>query len=179
MAKKEDGEIIQGSRPINPAAFFIHSAIHKARPDVNSAAHAHSIYGRTFSTLGKMLDPITQDAAMFFKEQSLYSDYGGVAFDKGEGEEIAKALGEKRTAILQNHGLLTTGQTVDVAAWLFISMDKCCQSQLLAEAAGKPIIIDDEMAEHAKKQAGTDLILWASFQPLYDLIYELSPDFLD
>ena len=176
---KEDGEIIQGSRPINPAAFFIHSAIHKARPDVNSAAHAHSIYGRTFSTLGKKLDPITQDAAMFYEEQSLYSDYGGVAFDKGEGEEIAKALGDKRTAILQNHGLLTTGQTVDVAAWLFISMDKCCQSQLLAEAAGKPIIIGDEMAEHAKKQAGTDLILWASFQPLYDLIYELSPDFLE
>ena len=84
---KEDGEIIQGDRPINPAAFFIHSAIHKVRPDVNSAAHAHSIHGRTFSTLGKILDPITQDAAMFFEEQSLYSEYGGVAFDQGREKQ--------------------------------------------------------------------------------------------
>ena len=111
---------------------------------------------------------------MFYEEQSLYSDYGGVAFDKGEGEEIAKALGDKRTAILQNHGLLTTGQTVDVAAWLFISMDKCCQSQLLAEAAGKPIIIGDEMAEHAKKQAGTDLILSTVINMFCVFIFKMS-----
>ena len=176
---KEDGTIIQGDRPINPAAFYIHSSIHKARPDVNSAAHAHSIHGRSFSALGKFLDPITQDAALFFEEQSIYSDYGGVAFDKNEGEEIAKALGDKKTVILQNHGLLTTGTNVDVAVWLFISMDKCCQSQLITEAAGKPIIIPDETARHAKAQAGSEMILWASFQPLYDLIYKINPDFLD
>ena len=116
---------------------------------------------------------------MGLMNHELVSAYTISTFDKGEGEEIAKALSDKRTVILQNHGLLTTGQTVDIAAWLFISMDKCCQSQLMAEAAGKPIIIPDKMAEHAKQQAGTDLILWASFQPLYDLIYELSPDFLD
>ena len=176
---KEDGKIIQGDRPINPAAFYIHSSIHKARPDVNSAAHAHSIHGRSFAALGKLLDPITQDAALFFEEQSIYSDYGGVAFDKNEGEEIAKALGDNRTVILQNHGLLTTGSNVDIAAWLFIAMDKCCQSQLIAEAAGEPIIIPDETALHAKAQAGSDMVLWASFQPLYDLIYRISPDFLD
>jgi ribulose-5-phosphate 4-epimerase/fuculose-1-phosphate aldolase len=176
---KEDGKIIQGDRPINPAAFYIHSSIHKARSDVNSAAHAHSIHGRSFSALGKLLDPITQDAALFFEEQSIYSDYGGVAFDKNEGEEIAKALGDNRTVILQNHGLLTTGSNVDIAAWLFIAMDKCCQSQLIAEAAGKPTIIPDETALRAKTQAGSEMVLWASFQPLYDLIYQISPDFLD
>jgi len=68
---------------------------------------------------------------------------------------------------------------VDVAIWLFISMDKCCQSQLIAEAAGKPTIIPDETARHAKAQAGSEMILWASFQPLYDLIYKINPDFLD
>ena len=102
-----------------------------------------------------------------------------MAFDKNEGEGIAKALGDNRTVILQNHGLLTTGSNVDIAAWLFIAMDKCCQSQLIAEAAGEPIIIPDETALHAKAQAGSDMVLWASFQPLYDLIYQISPDFLD
>ena len=175
---KEDGQIIQGNRPINTAAFAIHSSIHKARPDVNSAAHAHSVFGRTFSSLGKLLDPITQDAALFFQEQAIYDSYGGVAFDIEEGLAIAEALGEKRTAILQNHGLLTTGTSVDIAIWLFIAMDKCCQSQLLADSAGSPIIISDEIALQAKAQAGTDMILWASFQPLYDLSYAMEPNFL-
>ena len=175
----EGGSIIQGERPLNPAAFSIHSAIHKARPDANSAAHAHSIYGRSFSSLGKILDPINQDATVFFEEQAIYDCYGGVAFDAEEGNAIAEALGDKKTVILQNHGLLTTGVNVDTAVWLFISMDKCCQSQLLAEAAGKPTLIPDETAVHAKAQAGSDLVLWASFQPLYDLIYKMQPDFLD
>ena len=74
---------------------------------------------------------------------------------------------------------MTTGTNVDTAVWLFISMDKCCQSQLLAEAAGEPTLIPDEIALHAKAQAGSDLVLWASFQPLYDLIYKMQPDFLD
>ena len=51
-----DGEVVQGDRPVNVAAFAIHSRLHKARPDVNAAAHSHSLYGRTFSSLGKMLD---------------------------------------------------------------------------------------------------------------------------
>jgi hypothetical protein len=52
-----------------------------------------------------------------------------------EGERIARALGEHKAAILQNHGLLTVGETVDEAAWWFITMERSCQAQLLAEAA--------------------------------------------
>jgi len=36
----KEGEVVQGDRPLNTAAFAIHSALHKARPDVNSAAHS-------------------------------------------------------------------------------------------------------------------------------------------
>ena len=60
---------MQGDKDVNVAAFAIHSRLHKARPDVNAAAHSHSIYGRTFSTLGKLLDPISQDACAFYENQ--------------------------------------------------------------------------------------------------------------
>ena len=64
----ESAEILEGGdvRMLNTAAFMIHSAIHKARPDVNAAAHSHSIYGRSFCTLGRTLDIITQDACAFY-----------------------------------------------------------------------------------------------------------------
>ena len=65
-----DGKVVQGDKDVNVAAFAIHSRLHKARPDVNAAAHSHSIYGRTFSTLGKLLDPISQDACAFYENQA-------------------------------------------------------------------------------------------------------------
>jgi ribulose-5-phosphate 4-epimerase/fuculose-1-phosphate aldolase len=63
----EEGEVIGGGpvRLLNTAAYMIHSAVHKARPDVNAAAHSHSIYGRSFCTLGRTLDTITQDSCAF------------------------------------------------------------------------------------------------------------------
>src|SRR5580693_7806941 len=49
------GEVVEGTRAVNPAAFAIHSAVHAARPDVIAAAHAHSIYGKAWSALGRPL----------------------------------------------------------------------------------------------------------------------------
>ena len=66
-----DGKVVQGDKDVNVAAFSIHSRLHKARPDVNAAAHSHSIYGRTFSTLGKLLDPISQDACAVYDNQGV------------------------------------------------------------------------------------------------------------
>lgn len=50
---------------INPAGYVIHSAIHKARPDVIAAVHCHSVPSKAFSSLGIKLDPITQDACRY------------------------------------------------------------------------------------------------------------------
>ena len=63
----EEGHVIDGGpvRLLNSAAYMIHSAIHQARPDVNAAAHSHSIYGRSFCALGRKLDTITQDSCAF------------------------------------------------------------------------------------------------------------------
>lgn len=60
----EKGNILKGGNQaaINPAGFMIHSAIHKARPDVNAAVHTHSVHGKAFSALGIELDMISQDA---------------------------------------------------------------------------------------------------------------------
>lgn len=62
------GNVVEGAknRLINVAAFMIHSAIHMARPNVNCAAHAHSIHGRAFCALGKPIDIISQDACAFY-----------------------------------------------------------------------------------------------------------------
>jgi ribulose-5-phosphate 4-epimerase/fuculose-1-phosphate aldolase len=174
-----DANVVQGDWPVNPAAFAIHSQVHQARPDVKAAAHTHSTYGRAWSALGRLLDPITQDSCAFFEDHALFDDFTGVVLDTEEGKRIAHALGGSKAVILQNHGLLTVGGSVDEAAWWFITMERTCQVQLLAQAAGTPVIIDDENARLTAGQVGLAAAGWFSFQPLYDKIVADQPDLLE
>jgi ribulose-5-phosphate 4-epimerase/fuculose-1-phosphate aldolase len=173
------GATVEGDYPVNAAAYAIHSRVHQARPDVVAAAHSHSLHGKAFSSLGKMLDPLTQDACAFYGDHALYSDFGGVVVDLDEGDRICAALGNKKAVILQNHGLLTVGQTVDAAAWWFITMERSCQAELLARAAGEPKLIRADAAEQAFKLTGGALAGWFQFQPLYARILREQPDLLD
>jgi ribulose-5-phosphate 4-epimerase/fuculose-1-phosphate aldolase len=173
------GEVVEGNWPLNTAAFVIHSRIHAARPDVVAAAHAHSVHGKTWASLRRPLDPLTQDACAFYGDHALFDDYTGVVLDLEEGKRIAHALGDSKAAILANHGLLTVGQSVDEAAWWFVTMERSCQVQLAAEAAGTPVLIDPAQAELTAGQVGTRRSGWLSFQPLYDVIVAQQPDLLD
>jgi ribulose-5-phosphate 4-epimerase/fuculose-1-phosphate aldolase len=172
------GTVVAGDWPVNPAAFAIHSQVHQARPDVQSAAHTHSRYGRAWSTLGRTLDPLTQDSCAFFEDHALFDDFTGVVLDVEEGKRIAHALGDHKAVILRNHGLLTVGHSVDEAAWWYITMERTCEVQLMAEAAGTPIPIDDENARLTAAQVGSSPAAWYSFQPLYDKIVADQPDLL-
>ncbi len=174
-----EGEVVHGERPVNRAAFAIHSRVHAARPDVIAAAHSHSIHGKAFSALGRLLDPITQDACAFYEDHVVFQDFTGVVNDTSEGDRIASSLGSKKAAILRNHGLLTAGQTVDEAVWWFITMDRSCHAQLLAEAAGETIKISHEVASLTHEQVGTHEAGWFQFQPLWNWITRHEPDLLD
>ena len=171
-----EGEIEEGKGLLNGAAFAIHSQIHKHLPHVTAAAHSHSVYGKSWSSLGRLLDPITQDACAFFNDHIVFDEFNGVVLDLEEGKKIATGLGTKKAAILQNHGLLTVGNTVDEAAWWFITMERSCQAQLMAEAAGTPIIISDSIAEHTRNTVGSDIAGQFSFKPLFDVITKEQPD---
>jgi ribulose-5-phosphate 4-epimerase/fuculose-1-phosphate aldolase len=173
------GEVVKGDKPLSTAAFAIHSQIHQTRPDLNAVAHAHSLYGKAWSTLGRLLDPLTQNACAFYEDHALFNDYTGVVFDPQEGKHIARILGGNKAVILRNHGLLTVGNSVDEAIWWFIAMDRSCKAQLMAETAGKPMLISPETARLTFSQVGTHLAGWLNFQPLYDMIVRQEPDLLD
>lgn len=181
----EKGEVIQGGaqHPINGPAFAIHSEIHKARPDLNAACHAHSVYGKAFSCFARPLEMIYQDALRFYNDLAVYNRYGGTVLSTEEGERIAKALGPTcRSVILQNHGMITCGKTVDEAAFLFIALDRCCHAQMMANAASGPgwekIIIGKEEAEMTHKKSGNSSKMWLAFQPYYDQAVKEDPSLL-
>jgi len=173
------GEVVEGTWPVNRAAFAIHSAVHAARPDVVAAAHSHSVHGKAFSSLHRYLRPLTQDACIFYRDHGLYTEYGGVAFDVEEGKRIAAAVGDHKAAILANHGLITVGQSVDEAVFWFVTMERTCQAELLALAAGQAKEIPGDVAQGVYEIVGSHFVGWFSAQPLFDWILAEQPDCLD
>lgn len=189
----EHGQILEGGNmhAINPAGYVIHSAVHKARPDVVAVVHCHSVPSKAFSALGCKLEPINQDACRyvsttqqlpvyiipltrynrFYEDHGLYAGFGGIAVDPEEGEHIVAALGSTKAVILQNHGILTVAKSVDGAAFLFGAMDRCIQAQLLADAASagrgiQTIKIDRAEAEYTRNNYN-DEMTYIMFQSAY------------
>jgi ribulose-5-phosphate 4-epimerase/fuculose-1-phosphate aldolase len=151
---------------------------------VVAAAHAHGPYGKTLSSLDMTVEPLTQDSCAFYDDVGVYSDYRGVVLDKEEGERIGRALGAHKAVILRNHGMLTVGHTVDSAAWWFLTLERTCQSQLMAYSAAAglgrpPLRIHHDEAEATRGQVGFELAGWFQFQPIWERISRDNPDIFD
>lgn len=172
------GEIAYGRGPLNRAAFAIHAAIHEARPEVVSAAHTHSLYGKAFATLGQRLDPLTQDSCIFYEDLGLFEDFGGVVLETSEGSLIARALGQMKGVILKNHGILTAGPTVEATAWWYIALENACRTQLLAQAAGTPHRISHEQAKLTHAQIGGPDGALHAFDSLWQGLVAAEPELL-
>lgn len=171
-------------RPANAAGFLIHAALHKRRPGVHAACHAHTPHGRAYSAFAKPLPMTSQDVCKFYNKHSVYESYGGVVLAEEEGELIADALGPTNMGvILRNHGILTVGETVDQAGWLFDAMEAACRDQLMIDAAEataeregksfKRVLIAHEEAEYNCAMEGGAEICYAEFQTYYDYEYEM------
>ena len=174
-----EGEVVSGAGRANKAAYPIHSQVHAARPDAVSVVHTHSTHGKAWSALGRLLDPLTQDGCAFYDDHGLFEDFSGVVFDTDEGKRIAHALGDGKAVILQNHGLLTVGETVAGAVHWFLAMESACRVQLLAEAAGTTKPIDATTARLTASQVGTPGAGVICFAPMFDWITAEEPDLLD
>lgn len=179
-----EGEVVEGDRPVNGAAFAIHAAIHKAFPDLNGAAHSHSPNGRPWSSTGRLLEMTSQDACMFHESQVLFEGFTGVVLDEDEGDRIADALARptpwregNKVAILENHGHLTVGETVDEAIFWFVAFEKLCRDQLLLEATGRDYrVLDDEVAASTRELVGSRYAGWLNFQGMFDEIAHQQPE---
>ncbi len=174
----EGNKVSETNYNVNAAGFTIHSAVHSSGSNNHAVIHTHSNDGVAVAAQEDGLLPISQHA-MVIRDDCAYHDYEGIALNLDERERLIDDLGKKHCLILKNHGLLTTGTTVDEAAWGFLSMDRCCQSQLLAENVGQMERIPDEVAELTKSQVGSPIGMWMSYQPIYDLMLDKDDSFLN
>jgi ribulose-5-phosphate 4-epimerase/fuculose-1-phosphate aldolase len=176
------GEVVCGDWPVNGAAFAVHAAVHRSRPDVIAVAHAHTPYGQAWAATGRPIEAITQDACAFYGDHAIFDGFSGVVYDAEEGNRLARALGGNKALVLRHHGLLTVGRTVDEAAFWLHLLEKVCQTHLLLAATmpGAELpTIDPTQAGRTHDQVGQSLHGWLGFQPLWAKIISEEPDLLD
>ena len=130
-----DGEIVDDptGSGINRAGYVIHSAVHRARSDVQCVIHTHTLAGIAISAQEQGLLPISQHA-MRFTDALAYHDYEGLALELDEQARLVRDLGSHNAMILRNHGLLTCGATIPQAFDLMYYLERACQIQMAASA---------------------------------------------
>ncbi|MEU9108506.1 class II aldolase/adducin family protein [Streptomyces xanthophaeus] len=156
------GRVLQGERRVNELAFAVHAAVHRRRPEVVAVVRAQAPYGRALAALGELLAPVTQEACAFYEDHALLDEFGAAE----DPDRIGRALGPYKALILRNRGLLTVGDSVEAATWWFIAAERAAQVQLIARAAGKPVLIDHHAAVATRERFGSDLAAWVNCQPL-------------
>ena len=124
---------------VNRAGFVIHSAIHRARHEVDCVIHTHTPAGMAIASIRSGLLPMTQTAMRFTRVA--YHDYEGVAVDLAEQERLVADLGDADLMVLRNHGLLVVGATVPQAFSNIYRAERACQAQLLAMSTGDEVVL--------------------------------------
>ncbi len=143
----EDLKPLSGGRP-NPGVRF-HVWIYRKRPDVQAVIHTHAPYASALAATGQPLRTIHMDSAMLHGTAHL-PDWPGVPVADDEGRIISGALGEAKTILLANHGLLATGTSVEEAAYLAVFFERAARMQLRAMSAGGFKEVKRELAEEAR-----------------------------
>ena len=134
------GARIEGEGVVEPSAFHIHSAIHKARPDAVCVMHCHPPYPLALCMIQNgRLEYADQNACRFYGKIAYDDDYSGGALDKDEGSRIADALSDNDILFMANHGITVTGSNVPHAWEQLYFLNHACQAQVLAMSTGQPL----------------------------------------
>ena len=144
LFKPDFGELNYG---FNKPGYILHSAVHKARPEVACVIHTHTYAGMAVSALQCGLLPLTQTSMRFLKVA--YHDYMGVVLDLAEQAVLVKDLGDAEAVILRNHGLLTVGKTVGEAFNWMHRLELSCRAQIAAMSCNSPL---QEVSEAVLKE---------------------------
>ena len=147
-----DGNVINSDSAINDTGYIIHGAIHRARKDITCVMHTHSRAGLAVSCFEDGLQPMIQDAAIFYNRVS-YHDWEGMSTESEECERLSKSLGKNNVMILRNHGLLTCGTTIAEAFMLMYYLDRACKNQIDTMSTGMKLNVpSDNIMEFAAGQ---------------------------
>ena len=148
-----DGRKVGGAMPRHNEV-FIHSEVLRARADMAAVVHTHAPHAVAFSSLGRELVPVSNEAGYFYKRLPVFSETSDLIVTPERGRAVARCLGENSALILRNHGIVTAGRSIEEAVWIALKLERACRVQLMAEWAGGPKLVAEGEDLAAKNRRG-------------------------
>ena len=151
-----DGNVVAGDFAYNEAGHAIHSAMLKARPDVNVALHSHTRAGMAVSCMDCGLLPLTQQSNEI-RDLLCYHDYGIARTHSDECDRLGADMADRWIMIMRNHGLLTIGRSVAEAFYYLYTVESACKVQVDVLSCRQGYVVPDpavvdELAEDGRKR---------------------------
>src|SRR5260221_7642920 len=168
-----DGNPVRESPwPVNRAGFVIHSALHAANERARCVMHTHTTTGMAVACLKEGLSPTNFYSAQLHGGVA-YHDFEGISVDEGERERLVRDIGDKQTVILRNHGLLPWGPSVPEAFMALWTLQRACDVQIAASAAGalhpiRPEVFAQTVRESGPREKRTCDDVFAALQRMVD-----------
>lgn len=130
-----EGEKVAGDAPRH-IEVFIHSEILRVRPDIGAVVHTHAPNAVAFSALGRPLQGIGHEGALFHAGVPVFSETADLIVDQARGKSVARAMADSDVLIMRNHGIVTAGRNIEEATVLALFLERACKAQLTVEACG-------------------------------------------
>ena len=129
-----DGNVIDGQGAPSSEK-NAHFAAYRARADVGSVIHSHSIYASALAVAGEALPPIIDEQVVALGGAIRVTEYAMPA-TPDLGRNAVEALGDRRAVLLRNHGVLGVGRDLEEALNVVMLVERVAQTYLLAKLIG-------------------------------------------
>jgi ribulose-5-phosphate 4-epimerase/fuculose-1-phosphate aldolase len=145
----DDKETMSRADAPDASAWCIHGHLHGSLRQARCILHCHPPYATAIASLADPdLKPIEQNTARYYRRLAIDREFGGIADNEEEGRRLVRVIGDKKHAILGNHGVLAMADTVAEAFDNLYYLERACQTLVLAYSTGQPLkVLPHEIAE--------------------------------
>ncbi len=132
------GAMVEGTKPPSVEA-GLHAAVYRERPDANAVIHTHQLYGSVFAVLNEPIPALFDEVALALGEKVEVAPYA-LSGSPELAAHVAGKLGNNANAyIIQNHGVIVLGKTMDKALLATELLEKIAHIYYLALSTGRPV----------------------------------------
>ncbi len=179
------GKVLEHDPSVDPCVnetIQLHGVIHRHNPQIVAVAHTHPPAVVTWSTFRKLPEIYDQESCILAGDVAVVDeDYSGIAATEDRVRPFAEALGKCSTALLPNHGAITSGPNIQLAMARMMLLEGMCARNIsvavASQATGlKPQAIKMENALTARKELAKIPFLQPLWKDLLIRLQSTDPD---
>jgi L-fuculose-phosphate aldolase len=144
-----DGSHAPSQKPSSEWRF--HLDILKARQDVNAVVHAHPTYCTILAIMGMEIPPVHYMIAAAGGDSircAPYATFGTVELS----EHAVRALEDRLACLLDHHGMIAVGKSLDKAMWLAVEVETLARQYHGCLQLGEPPLLSSAEIERVRQR---------------------------